>query len=62
MMQGLVIGIRIISLGSQGKGHLSRILCIGLSPSTIYHYRFSGTNFNGATGGVSWSNTETFHN
>ena len=48
-----------ISLGSQGKGSVSHFVD-GLSPSTIYHYRFSGTNFNGATGGVSWSNTETF--
>ena len=48
-----------LSLGTQGKGSVSHFVA-GLSPSTVYHYRFSGTNFNGATGGASWSNTETF--
>ena len=41
MMQGTGNWDQNISLGSQGKGSVSHFVD-GLSPSTIYHYRFSG--------------------
>ena len=47
------------SLGSSSAGALSHFVS-GLLPSTNYYFRFSGNNFDGSNGGLSWSNTQVF--